>query len=864
MSQELLYTSAPSGLNPTDQGFCTVVCTQGMPRNLKEFLESLSGYRQADKPPHPVNYSHVVHSMAGKKYSVLSRVSDYEKDYSGRTNKLAHHVAFAMDELPPSGPAALLGTSLFKTTWDKQTRWEPSGPVAPAPPPTHGPCRTWEAITGDAGWAGVLAESAADGSNRPIYVIFPPGQNVLPLVQEALGVLPREHAWTTSFSTYFTKLPAGVDCLWRFVLDGSPEAQQARAASHSRAIDLTELQRSRRRAPEGNPYVAAARSGRVMDAPSAAMGRGTFSPSAPSPVATASGAASATILQEASAPPSPFATGTSAPASPFAKPFREEKGPSKLPYILGGAALVLLIGVGALVYSMMTKGLPDSVTTSDSSASRNRKTQTAPQLNKDAFLSEADKARQEEEAKKAAQKTIVQPVQEQPKQETAKITQTPMDTKIEQKGPWDETLKTLGGYLILPPRNQTLGVVSNPEPFLLSKIHVEDPKTIDLAISSSKGSSKAIGRDDPDTEGLILTAENEETDDGKESRKWVVQRKVIDQFTKLPKVTQIASFALSEENLTFLWNMEAPDWAKANSLQYCVLEISNGKNQQRFRLSKPKSIDNEKYELASRNQKFDLAVNPNAVDEPKDLFLDVQLLGVGPEAFSKTGLKVGETATFGIKREVKSGNGRVEFDISFRYDGARPFIEVDAKTFRKVLVTMDARQNKEELRTLGGPARNKAHQIPLEELRFSTVVSDFERIAEFADKIARSLNTSQTLRGLEDAEIPGIDRSIRSLRDDLKDADAQEAAEIEGKINDLEKKKAGFVDIVNKYKDRIKQITSQIPWSKEMQPHFEELGKSARLGYSLYIVVDGEKVFLAQTKGEVPAPKKPGNENTKP
>src|SRR5690606_12308140 len=150
------------------------------------------------------------------------------KDYSGRTNKLAHHVALTTDELPASGPAALLGTSLFLSAWDGQTRSVPRGPALPPAAASQGPCRTWEALTGDAGWAGLLAEASADGSNRPMYVIFAPGQNVLPLVSEALGILPREKAWSTSFSTYYAKLPAGVDCLWRFVLDGSPEAVQAR------------------------------------------------------------------------------------------------------------------------------------------------------------------------------------------------------------------------------------------------------------------------------------------------------------------------------------------------------------------------------------------------------------------------------------------------------------------------------------------------------------------------------------------------------------------------------------------------------------------------------------------------------------
>ncbi len=57
-------------------------------------------------------------------------------------------------------------------------------------------------------------------------------------------------------------------------------------------------------------------------------------------------------------------------------------------------------------------------------------------------------------------------------------------------------------------------------------------------------------------------------------------------------------------------------------------------------------------------------------------------------------------------------------------------------------------------------------------------------------------------------------------------------------------------------KERISQFDSHIPWAKEMEPQFEKLGKTARVGYSLYIIIDGEKVFLAQTEGEILPPKK--------
>ncbi|MCA9020016.1 MAG: hypothetical protein KDA74_07745, partial [Planctomycetaceae bacterium] len=51
MTQEIIYTSAPEGLKPGSHGFCTVVSTSGMARNLAMKLESMSAYRHAF-PPH--------------------------------------------------------------------------------------------------------------------------------------------------------------------------------------------------------------------------------------------------------------------------------------------------------------------------------------------------------------------------------------------------------------------------------------------------------------------------------------------------------------------------------------------------------------------------------------------------------------------------------------------------------------------------------------------------------------------------------------------------------------------------------------------------------------------------------------------
>src|SRR5262245_31377897 len=132
MSYELFYTSAPKGLQPGSRGFCTVATTRGMPAALMEKLEALSGYRPLF-PPHdakaalnPVVHAHLRINVGGKTYSVLSRIGTAELDYTERTNKFAHHVVLDAHELPPGGPAWVLGQSGFmETRWDGEVKYLP-------------------------------------------------------------------------------------------------------------------------------------------------------------------------------------------------------------------------------------------------------------------------------------------------------------------------------------------------------------------------------------------------------------------------------------------------------------------------------------------------------------------------------------------------------------------------------------------------------------------------------------------------------------------------------------------------------------------------------------------------------------------
>lgn len=247
MSQELHYTSVPRGLLPGTRGFCAVAVTPNMTGPLRERLESLSGYRQVF-PPHdaseslnPVVYSHHRLSLGGRSYSILSRIASAGLDYTSRSNKYAHHVVLDPDERPPGGPAWLLSQPGFmETAWRGDPRLLDAGRVPPQGDRSGGVAHAWAALTGDAGWAGVLAESFLADPQRPALLIFEPGMDLLPLYVEALALLPPSRRWDVEFSTYFTQLPSGLSCSWRGLVAESAEAKTARRLPNALVFDLRE------------------------------------------------------------------------------------------------------------------------------------------------------------------------------------------------------------------------------------------------------------------------------------------------------------------------------------------------------------------------------------------------------------------------------------------------------------------------------------------------------------------------------------------------------------------------------------------------------------------------------------------------
>lgn len=263
MVQEIIYTSAQKGLKQGSRGFCTVVSTAGMAANMAERLESMSGYRHAfplNDPKvaqNPVNYAHVTTRMAGQKLNVISRVADAGQDYSGRTNKLAHHIVIDDVSVLPVGPARVLADPMVvATTWDGKLETRPPRALSGSDIPETVRLSAWKSVTGDGGWCGYVAEQLI-GSRAPVNVIFPPGTDTLSLVREVLDVIPIPQRWGITFSTYFTRLQAGTECQLRFVLDGTNESASLRNDARAIRVDLAKALP----AATGGPLVDQARSG---------------------------------------------------------------------------------------------------------------------------------------------------------------------------------------------------------------------------------------------------------------------------------------------------------------------------------------------------------------------------------------------------------------------------------------------------------------------------------------------------------------------------------------------------------------------------------------------------------------------------
>lgn len=272
MSFELVNTSVPKGLKPGSRGFTTVAFTEGMPANYVQLCESLSGYVHVyglEDPlyvQNPPAYSHLIATVGGRTFSILSRVASYRKDYTGRSNKLAHHLMFKVEERTPCGPAvAMDGGRIFLEKWEEEPKYLPENRITLNDVRVGLKATRWEKTIGDAGVAGLLAQAFLDAPDRPSFIIFQPGMDLLPLMAEAQALLPEKRRWDVTFSTYFTALPVGMKCAWRCCPPKSDALVAARRTPGALVINL--IDKTIEGAPSDTTLVEVARTGILKASP---------------------------------------------------------------------------------------------------------------------------------------------------------------------------------------------------------------------------------------------------------------------------------------------------------------------------------------------------------------------------------------------------------------------------------------------------------------------------------------------------------------------------------------------------------------------------------------------------------------------
>ncbi len=382
VTQELHYTSSPRGLIPGTSGFCTVAATPHMPGPLVERLESLSGYRRvpgakaSEAALDPVVHMHLRLQITGRVQHILSRIRAADLDHTQRSNHYAHHLVLDDAPLPEGGPAwLLLQPGVMERAWSGSPRILDATRAIPAGSRPPAVCEEWAARVGDAGWAGVVAESLLARPDRIIYLVFQPGIELLPLVDEVFALLPPERRWRINFSTYYTSgLPADVPCLLRGVLAGSDEAKHARRIPDALVIDL----QNRLPPATGGDLVRLARTGkpRVVAEPEIeppprlepASPGGSLVPPPLEPVAADPWSDGDTYGM---APPRLSTGHAAARFSPTSRPRGETASPRRSPLLwaAAGSALTLLVALGLGVAFWPTRQPPSPPPTEAGSTS---------------------------------------------------------------------------------------------------------------------------------------------------------------------------------------------------------------------------------------------------------------------------------------------------------------------------------------------------------------------------------------------------------------------------------------------------------------------------------------------------------------
>jgi len=245
MAHQLIFTSLPRTLIG-GSGYGIAAHTPNLPKILVEEITRLAGYTEIytganpDKTWNPINY---FHTKVGN-WHILGRISHAENDYSGRSNYLGQFLVLEPSELAACGPVSLLLHFPFLRKFEGEARLLLPCVLPRVALSASKECHLWTESTGDAGWAGVLADRMR--TNQPAFMLYGKalhGTKSLALLGEALALLPSEEQWGITFCTHQDGFPKANTTRVRLLQEGGPGTRDFRALAD--CLDLTLEKRGR-------------------------------------------------------------------------------------------------------------------------------------------------------------------------------------------------------------------------------------------------------------------------------------------------------------------------------------------------------------------------------------------------------------------------------------------------------------------------------------------------------------------------------------------------------------------------------------------------------------------------------------------
>lgn len=848
MSQEIIYTSAQKGLRSGSFGFCTVCSTGGMEPNMADFLEGISAYPHPYKPPdprtnqNPVNFSHIIWTIGGQRFHILSRVCDAGLDYTGRTNLLAHHVALTRREAESAsgGPAWALSDDDFTVSkWDGQLRTLPGRFPRKDDIPLE-VCRHWQQASGDAGHAGVLAESCLDKSGRPVTVIYKPETDVLALVREALSLLPVEKRWGVTFSTFYTKIYSSFECQWRFIFAGSPDAAAARKNPHSFVIDLAGPTPPKR--ASGGALVEAARTGqfaiRTAAAPLAASsgvyvpGR-TRPPNLPAiPPPNPLGEHDPRLL-----PPEMIPAAEEAPRTAIRSPFRgNSQKPSAMTLAVTClaslcASLLVILGImllrkppeNKIQAQIPNKGILPPIPSTQPTYHNPKK--FSPESIPVTSEVPSGPSTSEPVPKSMQVAEVVRPDDKSAPNGELSIDNTPTPLPALPAVFFDIDAHERR-LLLRPYTNKSGGVHSTLQPLSQIFVAASDKVQLDLiGLDLAFGSSIS----------KLIVIEPSKVSSG---HRWTIIRNPID---NLGKKASLGWFELQGTAFSFQWNKPVQAAMRPDALRYCLLRIQVGDDSRTCRLSDPMKVPPIKLDKLP-TVKYELpGIDETQLPPISSLLIEVKPEGIPGilEQVPEEAIGVGKQKDILVFETSKSEGVLVQLNFQFSFDrepsGNRNIIIKARDTYIKPGLSV-----KESLEIAHG-----ALSVSEVKKRKSDAEVNFTTFDRDRRKYAKNLEDQE---GKIKAEIQLLEGRITILES----KGEAEKDNVKARRDDKERKEKTLARLrndVNSAEAKCFEATKRKQYAEETLKVANEIIAKGVIQFRIFILIDNEPIELLRSDG---------------